>query len=145
MQRGHAHGFAIPNAGAMHILDFWVRLIPHASGAAFLASGVQWALDLRPAWKNEIMRMVSILWKISKFGATAARAHSFTFAPARLNRYPRITDAWGIRPQTLQPWKRAGMGPILPQGLQTKTCMQTTVGKRGKLTESRAADRAITA
>ena len=40
------------------------------------------------------MRMVSIFWKISKPGATATRAHSLTFyVPARLNRYPRITDA----------------------------------------------------
>ena len=38
--------------------------------------------------------MVPIFWKLSKSGATAARARSLTFyAPARLNRYPRITGA----------------------------------------------------
>ena len=80
----------------MHILDGWVRVIPHPSGAAILNSGVQWALILRPAWKNETMRMVSILQKISTFGGTAARAHSLTFDTlARLNRYPHITDVVG--------------------------------------------------
>ena len=67
---------AILISEAMHILDFWVRAIPHPSGAAILNSGVQWALNLRPAWKNEIMRMVSIFLKILKSGAAAARAHS---------------------------------------------------------------------
>ena len=70
---------------------------PHLSGAAILNSGVQWALHLRPAWKNETMRMVSIFRKISKSGATATRAHSLTFfVPTRLNHYPRITDAEGF-------------------------------------------------
>ena len=96
MQRSHEWGVAILNSGAMHILDFWVRAIPYASGAAILNSGVQWALNLRPARKNEIMRMVSIFQKISKSGATVARAHSLTFyAPARINRYHRITDVGG--------------------------------------------------
>ena len=92
-------GIAIFNPGAVHILDLWVRVIPQTSGAAILDSGVQWALNLRPVWKSETMRMVSIFRKISKIGATAARAHSLTFyAPARLNRYPRITDAGGHSP-----------------------------------------------
>ena len=43
------------------------------------------------------MRMMSTIWRISKYGAAAARAQSLTFyASARLNRYPRITDAEGI-------------------------------------------------
>ena len=42
------------------------------------------------------MRMISSFQKISKSGAAAARAQSLTFyAPARRNRYPRITDARG--------------------------------------------------
>ena len=46
--------------------------------------------------ENEIMRMISSFWKISKSGATAAHAHSLTlYALARLNRYPRIPDAGG--------------------------------------------------
>ena len=53
-------GIATLNSGAMNILDFWVRAIPHPSGAAFLNSGIQWALNLKSAWKNEIMRMISI-------------------------------------------------------------------------------------
>ena len=94
MQRSPEQGLAILNSGAMHILDFWVRVIRHVSGATILDSGVQWALNLRPAWKNEIMRMISIFQKKSKFGAVVARPHSLSFcAPARLNRYPRITDA----------------------------------------------------
>ena len=89
-------GIAILNSEAMHTLVFWVRIISDPSGAAILNSGVGWALNLSPAWKNELMRMVSIFWKNSKSGATAVRAHSLTFyAPARLNRYPRITDAGG--------------------------------------------------
>ena len=63
---------------------------------ALLSSGVQWALNLRPARKIEIRRMVAIFWKISRPGAMAARPHSLTFyALARLNRYPCITDAGG--------------------------------------------------
>ena len=86
-------GIAILNSGAMHIFSFCARVIPHASGEAILNSGVQWALNLRPACKNELMRMISTFWKISKSGATAARAQSLMFyASARLNRYPRITD-----------------------------------------------------
>ena len=42
-----AHGVEILNSGAMHILDFWVRVIPHRSGAAILNSGVPMALNLR--------------------------------------------------------------------------------------------------
>ena len=68
-------GIAILNSGAVHILDFWVRAIPHPSSAAILNSGVQWALNLRSAWKNEIMRMISIVQEISKSGAMPARAH----------------------------------------------------------------------
>ena len=60
MQRSHAHGFAILNSGATHILDFWVRAIPHSPGAAILMSGVQWALNLRPARENETMCIVPI-------------------------------------------------------------------------------------
>ena len=91
-------GIAILNSGAMHVRDFWVRVIPHPSGAAILNSGVQWALNLRPAWRNEIMRMVSTFQKISKSAAMAARAHSLTFyVPARLIRCPHITDAGGFR------------------------------------------------
>ena len=43
------------------------------------------------------MRMISSFWKISKSGATVARADSLTSyaPPARLNRYPRIIDAGG--------------------------------------------------
>ena len=96
MRRSHAHGLAILISGAIHILGFWIRVIPHPTSSVILNSGVQWALDLRHDWKNEIMRMVSNCWKISKSGATAARAHTLTFyAPARLNRHPRITDAGG--------------------------------------------------
>ena len=54
-----SRGFAILDSGDMHILDVWVRAISHPLGAAILNSGVQWALNLRPAWKHEIMRMVS--------------------------------------------------------------------------------------
>ena len=74
-QRNHAHAFAILNSGALHTLDFLVSVAPHPPSAATLNSGVQWALKLRSAWKNEIMRMISFLWKISKSGALAARAH----------------------------------------------------------------------
>ena len=66
------------NSGAMHILDFWVRVIPHASSAEICNSGVQLALNLRPAWKNETMCIVSIFQEVSTSGATAARAHSLT-------------------------------------------------------------------
>ena len=76
------------------ILDFWVSVIPHASSTAILNSGVQLALNLRSSWENEIMHMISIFRKISKSGATAA--HATFYAPARLNRYPRITDAGGF-------------------------------------------------
>ena len=73
---------------------FWARVIPHPTRSAILNLGVQWALNLISSWENEIMRMISIFWKISEYGATAARAHLLTFyAPARLNRYPSITDA----------------------------------------------------
>ena len=84
--------------------QFWSCSHPHflgeghppPSSVAILNSGIQWALNLKSAWKNELMRMISIFQKISKSGATAARAHLLTFyAPARLNRYPRITDAGG--------------------------------------------------
>ena len=60
MQRSHAHGFAVLNSAAMRMLDFWERVIPLPSSAAILNSGVQCALNLRPAWKNETMRTVSI-------------------------------------------------------------------------------------
>ena len=84
MQRSRAYGFAIFIPGAVHILDFWVRVIPQTSGAAILNSGVPMALNLRSGRKNEIMRMISIFRKISKSGATAARAQSLTFyAPPR--------------------------------------------------------------
>ena len=84
MHRYRAHGFAILNSGAVHILDFWVRVIPQPSGAAILNSGVPMALNLRSGRKNEIMRMISIFCKISKSGAAAVRAQSLTFyAPAR--------------------------------------------------------------
>ena len=63
------------NSGAMHILSFWVRVIPHPTSSAILNSAVQWALNLRSAWKNEIMRMISIWQKILKSEAMAARAH----------------------------------------------------------------------
>ena len=77
-----------------HLWSF--RAIPHPTSPAILNSGAQWALNLRSAWKNEIMRMISIFWEISNSGAMAARADGLTFyAPARLNRYPRITDAGG--------------------------------------------------
>ena len=60
-----------------------------------LNSEVQWALNLRLAWKNETMRMVSIFQKISKYETTTARAHSLTiYAPTRLNRYPHISSVW---------------------------------------------------
>ena len=98
IQRNRAHGLAILNSGAMHILDFSVRVIPQPSGATILNSRVPMALTLRSGRKNEIMRMISMFWKISKSGATTARAPLLNFyAPARLNRYPRITDAGGIR------------------------------------------------
>ena len=61
---------------AMRTHDLWVRVIPHPSGAAILDTGVPWALNPSPAWKNETMRMVSISWTISKSGAIVARAHS---------------------------------------------------------------------
>ena len=64
----------------MHILYFWVRVIPQPSGAAILNSGVPMALNLRSGKKNEIMRMISIVWKISKFGATAVLTF---YAPPR--------------------------------------------------------------
>ena len=104
MQRSHAHAFAILTSAAihMHILDFWARVVPHPSDAAILNSGVQWALNLRPTGKHEIMRMVSMFQKISKSGATVARAHSLSFyAPPRLNRYPHITDAGGFYLESL--------------------------------------------
>ena len=41
-------GIAILNCRAMHILDFWVKVIPHPSDA-ILSSGVTWALNLRTA------------------------------------------------------------------------------------------------
>ena len=83
----------------MHIFDFWGH--PPPSSAAILDSGVQWGLNLRPTRRNEIMLMISIFWKISKSGTTAAHAHSLTFyALARLNRYPRITDAGGFEPKS---------------------------------------------
>ena len=93
MQRSHAHEFAILNSAAMHILDFWVRAIPHHSGAAILNSGVQWALNVRPTWKKrnhahgfDFLENLKI-W---------SHGLSLTFCvPARLNRYPRITDAGG--------------------------------------------------
>ena len=69
-----------------------------AAGASILNSGVTTAHNLRSGRKNEIMRMISIRQKISKSGATAACAHSLTHVlrtPARLNRYPRISDAGG--------------------------------------------------
>ena len=84
----------------MRILDSQERVIPHPSGAASLNSEVRWALNLRAAWKNEIVRMVSIFRNTSTYEAPTARAHSLTFyAPARLNRYPRITDAGGLSPR----------------------------------------------
>ena len=95
-------GIVILNSGAVHILSFCAA-IPHASGEAILNSGVHWALNLRPACKNETMRMISTFWKISKSGATAARAQSLTFyASARRNRYPRITDAGGFETELSQ-------------------------------------------
>ena len=78
MQRNHERGVAILNSGAMHILDFWVRVIPQHSGAAILNSGVPTTLNLRYGRTNEIMRMISISWKISKSGATTVRAQSRT-------------------------------------------------------------------
>ena len=52
--------------------------------AAILNSGVPTALNLRSGRKNEIMRMISSFQKISKSGATTARADSLTFyAPLR--------------------------------------------------------------
>ena len=57
-------GIAILNSGGLHILHFWVRVIPHPSGAAILNSGVQWVLNLRTTRRNEIMRMISISKKI---------------------------------------------------------------------------------
>ena len=47
--------------------------------AAILDSAVPTALNLRFGRKNEIMRMISSFWNISKSGATAASAHSLTF------------------------------------------------------------------
>ena len=52
IQRNRAHGYAILNSGAMHILDFCVRLISHPSGAAILNSGVPTALKLRSGRKK---------------------------------------------------------------------------------------------
>ena len=83
------HGLAILNSGEPAWRD-------HAHGFTIFNSRVPTALSLRVGRKNEIMRMISSFRKISKFGATAARAHSLTHllrTPARLNRYPRITDA----------------------------------------------------
>ena len=75
--------------------QFWRIGVPK-HGVAILNSGVPTALNLRIGRKNEIMRMISSFWKIAKSGATAAPAHSLTlYAPARLNRYPRIPDAGG--------------------------------------------------
>ena len=72
-------GIAILNTGAIHILDFWVRVIPQPSGAAILNSGVPMAPNLRSGRKHEIMRMIPISWKISKSGSTAVRAQSLAF------------------------------------------------------------------
>ena len=74
MQRSHAHGFAILNSGAVHILGFWVRVIPIPPGQQSSILGIQWALNLRSACKNEIMRMISIFWKIPKSGAAPVHA-----------------------------------------------------------------------
>ena len=72
------------NSGAMHILYFWVRVIPKPSGVAILNSRVPMALNLSSGSKNEILRMISIFWKISKSAAMAVRAQSLTFyAPPR--------------------------------------------------------------
>ena len=79
IKQNRAHGFAILNSGAMHILNFWVSVIPQSSGAAILNSGVPMALNLRSGSKNEIMRMISVFQKISKSGATAVRTQSLTF------------------------------------------------------------------
>ena len=92
MQRSHAHGHAILTSATMHIMDFWVRVIPHPSNAAILNSGVRRELNLRPTWKNGIMHMISIFQKISNSGAMVAHAPHL-LRTARLNRYPRITDA----------------------------------------------------
>ena len=75
MQRSHAYGLAILNSGAMHILGFWVRVIPNPTQPAILIPGVHWALNLRPAWKNETMRMISIFQRVSESEAMAVRAH----------------------------------------------------------------------
>ena len=53
----------------MPILGFWARVTPHPTSSAIFNSGVQWALNLRSAWKHGIMRMISIFQKISKSGA----------------------------------------------------------------------------
>ena len=74
MQRSHAHGFAILHSGAMHILGFWVRVVRHPTSSAILTSGVQWALNLRSAWRTK--SCASIFQKLSKSEAMAARAHS---------------------------------------------------------------------
>ena len=97
MQRNHTNELAILNSAAMHILDFWVRVIAHPSSAAILNSAVQWVLNLRPGWKNETMRMVSISGKSQNMEPwRPALTHSpFTYAPARLNRSPHIPDAGG--------------------------------------------------
>ena len=75
MQRSHAHGLAILNFGAIHILGFWVRVIPPShqlNNPQFWSStGAYPEISL----DNEIMRMISIFWEISKFEAMAARAH----------------------------------------------------------------------
>ena len=96
MRRSHAHGFAILNSGAMHIFAFWVRVIPITLAQQLSIMEFSGRLAWDQPGKNETMYMVLSFQKISKFGATAARAHSLTFyAPARFNRYPRITDAAG--------------------------------------------------
>ena len=65
-------GITILHSAAMHILSFCTRVIPHASGEAILNSGVHWALNLRPACKNETMRMILTFWKFSKSRAMSA-------------------------------------------------------------------------
>ena len=60
----------------MRILDFWVRVNPtpphQLSNPQFWSSmGAESEIGL----ENEIMRMISIFRKISKFGAMTARVH----------------------------------------------------------------------
>ena len=83
------HGLIIHNSGEsvcrscaqVAILNFKVQTW---AWAAILNSGVPTALNLRFGRRSEIMRMISSCWKISKSGATAARAHALTFyAPPR--------------------------------------------------------------